>query len=159
VVIGNVGGESLWLIDLSRGKGDEGWRGFTPLDAALRLHESRGVKMMHDVSEGGIKGALYEIADTLGYRVEVESEEMPYAEGVREVVADVLCAPTYGTLISIVCPCFTEDVIETCAEMGYPSAVIGVIKEGEGLHIDGERAKDIGRTHIDELYGIFDPSL
>jgi hydrogenase maturation factor len=159
VVIGNVGGESLWLLDLSRGKGDEGWRKFTPLDVALHLQESRGVRMMHDVSEGGIKGALYEIADTLGYRVEVKSEEMPYAEGVREGVADVLCAPTYGTLISIVCPCFTEDVIETLGEMGYPSAVIGVIKEGEGLHIDGERVKDIGRTNIDELYGIFNPSL
>jgi hydrogenase maturation factor len=159
VVIGNVGGESLWLNDLSRGNGGDEWKQFTPLNAALRLQECRGVKMMHDVSEGGVKGALKEVADTIGRGIKVKTERLPYAEGIKEIAADVLSAPTYGTLISIVGPNFTEDVIETCDKMGYPSAVIGLIKEGEGLHIDGERVKDIERTKIDELYGIFEPSL
>lgn len=159
VVIGNVGGESLWLIELSRGNVDYEWRRFTPLDAALSLQEYRGVKMMHDVSEGGVKGALKEMADALGYRFEVESESLPYEEGIRQTVTDVLSSPTYGTLISIVCPNFTEDVIEICGKIGYPSSVIGVIKGGEGLYIDGKRVEDIGRTNIDELYGIFEPNL
>jgi len=157
VVVGAVGGEALWLKALSEGCADDRWRRFTPLPAALRLQEVEGVKLMHDVSEGGVKGALHEVAEALNLRIDASSHLMPYADGVESLGVDVLRAPTYGVLIAVVDPAAVEDVSRACEEMGYPCSTVGRVKEGEGLYVDGVEVEKVERTALDELYGTFAP--
>jgi len=52
-LVGRVGGESLWLRAVAEGRRSEGWRKLTPLPALLGLQEVEGVRLLHDVSEGG----------------------------------------------------------------------------------------------------------
>jgi len=157
VVVGAIGGEALWLRDLSEGCTDDRWKSFTPLPAALSLQECEGVKLMHDVSEGGVKGALWEIAEAMGVRLEINSERMFYAEGVKEIVQDALRAPTYGVLIAVVDSKAVEEVTKICDEAGYTCAVVGEVRAGEGAYVDCVKVEGLERTSLDELYGTFSP--
>jgi len=154
-VVGAVGGEALWLKLLSEGCDDERWRMFTPLPAALRLQKVEGVKLMHDVSEGGVKGALHELAEAMDLRMEVESGRVTYAEGVEELGQDVLRAPTYGVLIVIVDPGGLDEVSKACRAVGYPCAAVGAVLAGAGVYVDGAKVEGLKRTPLDELYGTF----
>lgn len=56
---------------------------------------------MHDVSEGGVKRALMEVAEALDIGLDISSEKMPYERGVEKLNQDMLRVPTYGALIAI----------------------------------------------------------
>lgn len=45
--------------------------------AALNTNESKAVTAMHDVTEGGLLGAIYEMAEASGCGVRVEEEKLP----------------------------------------------------------------------------------
>jgi hydrogenase maturation factor len=154
-VVGRVGGEAVWLKSISEGKRSEVWRSFTPLPMILRLHEIAGVTLMHDVSEGGVKKAFHEVVTTLGLRLEIESGYLHFVEGVEELGEDPLRLPTYGSLIVLVDPDEGDEVQRACGELGVPCVPVGVIREGEGLYIDGVRVEDQERLDLDMLYGSF----
>jgi len=158
VVVGAVGGEALWLKALSEGRLDIHWSSFTPLPAILQLQRVEGVKLLHDVSEGGLVGALHEIAEEIDLRLDISSRKMPYAEGAEELGKDVLRAPTYGTLIAIIDPETVEALSRNCTELGYPFASVGKVKSGCNVYIDGLKIKGLERISIDEIYGTFKQS-
>ncbi len=158
VVVGAVGGEALWLKARSERCMDKRWSSFTPLPAILRLQRIEGVKLLHDVSEGGVVGALHEIADQVGLRLDISSRKMPYAEGVEELGKDVLRAPTYGTLIAIVDPEAVEALSRNCGEADYPFAHVGTVRQGCDVYVDGLKMKGLERISIDEIYGTFEKS-
>ena len=153
-IVGRVGGESLWLKALAEGRRDERWRRLTPLPALLRLQGVEGVKLLHDVSEGGVRWALHEIAETQNLRVEVESSEIPLEEGVNDLGVDPLSAPSYGVLIAILSPEALDEASEICLNVDQPLSVIGEIKAGGGAYIDGVEIKGFERTELDRLYGL-----
>ena len=156
VLLGEVGLEAVWLHSLSRGSQlpRELWRCLTPLPAALALAEVRGVKVMHDVSEGGVLGALLELAQAHGLRLRVSSGEVPLAEGVGELGINPLKAPSYGVLLAVVGEEAVEDVSRRAASLGLPWAVIGEVVGGKaGVEVDGVEYARVERTPLDELYG------
>ena len=153
-IVGRVGGESLWLKALAEGRRDERWRRLTPLPALLRLQGVEGVKLLHDVSEGGVRGALHEIAETQNLRVEVESSGIPLEEGVEELGVDPLSAPSYGVLIAILSPEALDEASEICLKADQPLSIIGEIKAGRGAYIDGVEIEGFERTELDRLYGL-----
>ena len=154
-IVGDVGGEAVWLRSLSEGRRSEVWRGFTPLPAVLRLQGVEGVTLMHDVSEGGVKRALHEVASALGLRLEVESERFRLADGVEGLMEDALRLPTYGSLITLVDPDEVGEVKRACRELGAPCSPVGVVREGEGLYVDGVKVEGLERIDLDMLYGSF----
>lgn len=156
VLIGEVGGEAVWLDKLAKNEPFHGWRSFTPLPAILALQGIPDVRMMHDVSEGGVIGALYEVAEGHGVELDVSSVDIVYAEGVSELEGEALRAPTYGTLIAIVAESGVVDVKARCQEIEVPCIVVGSVNEGTGLVIDGEQVLEQKRTGIDEIYGSFE---
>jgi hydrogenase maturation factor len=155
MLAGSLGGEALWLKGLSEGRPGEGWKDFTPLPAALLLQEQDGVRLMHDVSEGGLKKALHEVASETGAGMEIDSGRIPYAEGACDLGVDVLRAPTYGCLIAIVDPDSVERVKGVLSERGIPCSAVGEIAGGEGLYVDGSLIEELGRVSLDEIYGTF----
>ena len=156
MIVGAVGGEAVWLKALSQEARDEVWREFTPLRAALRLQDVEGTKLMHDVSEGGVKKALGEVAEATGVRVEVDTDEMFYVEGVKELGQDILRAPTYGALIVLAEPGAEDETRRVCGELEIPIASAGFIKEGAGVYVDGEKVEAFARIALDEIYGSFE---
>jgi hydrogenase maturation factor len=155
LILGSVGGEAVWLERLSSGSGDDEFRDYTPLPYALRMHSISGVRLMHDVSEGGVKRALLEVSSANDCRIDVDSALIDYADGAEALGQDVLRAPTYGALVVVVDPDTGAKVQEVCSELDVPVADAGVVSEGEGLYIDEERVEVGRRMAIDEVYGSF----
>jgi hydrogenase maturation factor/predicted fused transcriptional regulator/phosphomethylpyrimidine kinase len=160
VIVGQVGAEAVWLQSLSEeskssGGGEETWRKLTPLPASLRLARIKNVKLMHDVSEGGVATALYEIAEDTGLKLDVKSDSMHCHEEAQKLGVDLLRIPSYGVLIAVVSSNAIEKISRLCEEMGYFWSEVGKIKKGSGAFVDGTRIKTIKRTSLDQIYGSF----
>ena len=155
LLIGEVGGEAVWLTSLSRGDSDERWRDLTALQIILALGELEGVKLLHDVSEGGVKGALSEILRSLGMSLSFNSADVAYARGARKLNQDLLRAPTYGTIIAIIDLNSAGKIIGKCLDLGVKVSRLGSLRSGSGLIVDGMRVEEGERIKIDEIYGSF----
>jgi hydrogenase maturation factor len=155
LLVGEVGGEALWLKNISEGWRGEVWRRFSPLPIALSLVECMGVRLMHDVSEGGVKNALQEVGEALKIRVNVDGEEIIYSPGVETINEDPLRVPTYGTLIVISRSDAVDDVLTIMGGLGVPCSPIGVVEAGEGVYIDGVKVGPFMRVSLDKVYGSF----
>ncbi|MCX6648515.1 MAG: AIR synthase related protein [Candidatus Bathyarchaeota archaeon] len=155
LLVGEVGGEAAWLTKLSGGASDESWRKFTALQTILALGEVEGVKLLHDVSEGGVKGALTEVLTSLGLSLSFNSGDVAYAKGAQKLHQDLLRAPTYGTIIVIVDSASAGEIIGRCSDLGVEVTRLGPLRVGSGLTVDGKRVGEQARIEIDELYGSF----
>ncbi len=99
---------------------------------------------MHDATEGGLLGALFEMATSAGVRFDVFSSEVPWRPGVRETVEalgfDPWTATTAGTLVVACPPDSTDAVVSALESRGTPVGVVGAVRAGEGVTVDGEAA-------------------
>lgn len=153
VLIGEVGGETVWLKELSEGVKTEKWRSLTPLPIILGLQSCEHVKMMHDVSEGGVIGGLLEIVDYLGTGIDVHSSGINYADGVDLERDDPLCSPSYGALIAVVSEQGLDIVNEICLSTEVSFSDVGVIKKTPNLMVDNKEVTEHKRVELDKLYG------
>lgn len=100
-----------------------------------------GVHAMHDATEGGLLGAFHEMAGAAGVRFAVETDAVPWQPGVRAVCdaldMDPWRATTAGTLLASVAPNAADAVVEALRDRGTPAAVVGEVREGEGVTLDG----------------------
>jgi hydrogenase maturation factor len=156
LLVGRVGGEALWLDGLSKGKSSDIWKNFTPLHAILNLQENEDVKLMHDVSEGGVKGALFEIATSNNYGLNVSSESIVKCLGVEDFSWDYLRAPSYGVLIVIAKADAVDSIKKKCRDIGSPCSLIGEVIREWGLIFDGKYIQELSRIEADEIYGNFE---
>ena len=156
LLVGEIGGEGVWLNDLSQGIQNNEWQSYTPLSALLVFQSESSVKMMHDISEGGVIGSLYEISESIEMRLDIASKEIIFHPRADEVVGDVLRAPSYGAFVMIISASGLDMVMEIAQRNGYVCHQIGEIRKGEGLYIDGNRVTEQKRINIDEAYGSFD---
>ena len=154
-----VGGEGVWLNDLSQGKKNEEWRNYTPLPNILAFQNESSVKLMHDISEGGVMGSLIELADSIGMRLNVSTDDIAYHKRIKEIGGDTLRMPSYGSFISIVSHTGLEELLETARDREMKCEQIGTVQRGKGVYIDGKKVDEQKRINIDEIYGSFTRSL
>lgn len=112
------------------------------VEDALATREAGTVHAMHDATEGGLLGALHETAGASGVRFVVDRDAVPVAPGV-EAVCDALGidswrATTSGTLIAAVAPEDAGAVVDALDARGTRAAVVGEVREGSGVVVDGE---------------------
>ena len=155
LLVGEVGGEAVWLSKISRGEGTDIWKQFTPLPNILALQNVSGIKLLHDVSEGGVKGSLLEIAVNNSYGMHVSSDDVALYDGAELLEGDIMKAPTYGALIVIVAPESVIEVQGVCSQLGLPYSVIGEVCSERGLVFDGQSIVEQERVNLDEIYGSF----
>ena len=102
-----------------------------------------GVTAMHDATEGGLRGALCELAGAAGVRIDVDSTavpEDPAAVAACEALGlDPWACTTAGTLLVAVRPGAVEAVVSALESRGTAVGVAGHVREGEGVLVDGER--------------------
>jgi hydrogenase expression/formation protein HypE len=107
-----------------------------------------GVTAMHDATECGIWGALYEVAQAAGLGVRVEKDKIVVEPCVPEICQlfkiDPYAAISEGTLIIACRPHRADDVVGALAKKGIPSSVAGELTDaarGMVLVEDGKEKK------------------
>ncbi|MCX7829492.1 MAG: AIR synthase family protein [Acidobacteria bacterium] len=97
--------------------------------AVARKH--KGVKVMHDATECGIWGGLYEMAMAGGYGMRIEKELIPMQNVVKKTAEyfgfDPFCAISEGTLLVVVSQKNAPELVSSFNKQGILSAVVGEI--------------------------------
>lgn len=110
---------------------------------ALTASDAGTVHAMHDATEGGLQGALCEMAESAGVRFDIDSTVVPMRPGVEQVCAaldvDPWSCTSAGTLLIAVAPGSGDAVERAVAARGTPIERIGTVQRGEGAYVDGER--------------------
>lgn len=116
-----------------------------------------GVTSMHDITEGGIYGALWEVASAAGIGVEVELEKIPIRQETVEICEFYDLNP-YQLMSSGCMLMGTKNgnaLVKALEEAGIPAAIIGkavagndkvIIREGERFYLEPPKS--------DELYKV-----
>jgi hydrogenase maturation factor len=104
--------------------------------------DAGAVTAMHDVTEGGLLGALHEMAAGAGVEFAVDRASVP-ADSDVEALCDILgmdrwSATSSGSLLIAVDPDSTADVVDALRARGTTAAVIGRADAGSGVVLDGE---------------------
>jgi hydrogenase expression/formation protein HypE len=122
-----------------------------------RIASEFGVSSMHDATEGGVLGALWEIAEASEAGMEIDSRKIPIRPETLEVCRHFGLNPL--KLISsgcmLICCRDGETLVGKLKENGITAAVIGRITEDRARILrDGDRESPIGEPESDELYKV-----
>jgi thiamin-phosphate kinase len=117
-----------------------------------------GVTSMHDVTEGGIFGALWELACSSKLGLEVELDKIPVKQETIEICEFFDLNPY--KLISSGCMIMTidqgDDLVLALKEANIEATVIGKMKsEKERIIISEEKRSALEPPKSDELYKIY----
>jgi hydrogenase maturation factor len=110
---------------------------------AVAAADAGTVHAMHDATEGGLQGALCELAESAGVRLDVDGASVPMRPGV-EAVCDALdldpwTCTSAGTLLLAVDPESVDAVEAAISARGTPVERIGTVRDGVGVYVDGDR--------------------
>lgn len=120
---------------------------------------SAGVSAMHDVTEGGIFGALWEIAESSGTGLEINLLDIPVRQETVEICEQFGINP-YGLISSgsmLITAPNGLDVVRALATAGINAAVIGKVTKGnDRVLFGGEGKRFLEPPGPDELYKIYE---
>ena len=124
----------------------------TASEAALAVKS--GVSAMHDVSSGGIYGALYELSEAAGVGLEIDLRAIPIKQETVEICEYLGLNPYYlksGGSMLMVCD-HGQELVRILEKEGISAAVIGrttsehakaVINEGEVSYLERPKADEL----------------
>lgn len=126
-------------------------------EAAIAVES--GVSAMHDVTEGGIYGALWELAEASGVGLEIDLKAIPIRQETVEICECFRLNPYQ--LISSGCMLMTSPdgrkLMADLQKAGIKAALIGRCVEGKAKRIiNGEEEAFLERPKTDELYKIYE---
>jgi len=122
-----------------------------------RIARNLGVISMHDVTEGGIFGALWELGAASGVGIEVDIKKIPIRQETVEICEFYDLNP-YQLISSGVMLMVTDKanaLVDELKKKGIPAAVIGRITEGnDRVIINEEEKRFLEPPKSDELYKV-----
>lgn len=130
-------------------------RGCTVLPEAALAGKS-GVSAMHDVSSGGIYGALYELSEAAGVGLEVDLRAIPICQETVEICEYLGLNPYYlksGGSMLMVCD-HGQELVRILESAGIHGTVIGrttndhakaVLNQGEVSYLERPKADELIR--------------
>jgi hydrogenase maturation factor len=122
-----------------------------------RLASKLSVTAMHDVTEGGVLGAAWEMAEASSCGVEVTGDFIPVLDVTRKLCAAGGLNPF--RLISSGCMLMAavsgKQVAKALAAKGIQAAVIGKFVAKGNTFIEKGEAKPLEPPESDELYKMF----
>jgi len=134
----------------------------TAIEAGVR---DNGVSMMHDATECGVWGGLFEIANTSGKGMRIDKEAIPVDPAIQKVCdlfrIDPYSSISEGTLLITCRKEHSAEVIKKLTEKNIDSAVIGSIMDRDyGMKIveEGEET-ELNHPRIDPFWEAFDRAL
>ena len=120
-----------------------------------------GVTAMHDATECGIWGALYELAQPANLGVRVEKERIVVEDCVREICSyfgiDPYASISEGTLIIASTEHKAQEVVEALSQKGIKSSIVGELTEQENgmVLVEGGREKELEHPIVDPFWKAF----
>ncbi|MEW6568890.1 MAG: AIR synthase family protein [Chloroflexota bacterium] len=113
--------------------------GISVVREALAAAEAGGVSAMHDPTEGGLAGGLWEMAEAAGVAIEVDLSAVPILPeaGVlcQRLGLDPLATIASGALLIAVRPESTSAVLAGVERAGVTVREIGRFQEGTGVWV------------------------
>jgi hydrogenase maturation factor len=130
-------------------------------DARVAM-EAGGVTSMHDATEGGVIGGLFEVADASDVGMEIDETKLVFPECVRAVCdhfgMDALKAISEGTLIITARPECSETIIRSLRSNGIDCTVVGTVVSDTSMRTitrkDG-RVEDLNVPKQDCFWPVF----
>ena len=124
-----------------------------------KLAVSVGVSAMHDVTEGGIFGALWEVAESSRKGLEINLLDIPVRQETVEICEEFGINP-YGLISSgsmLITTPRGSDVVKCLKDAGINAAVIGKVTEGnDRVLLGGDGKRFLEPPKSDELYRIYE---
>lgn len=122
-----------------------------------KIAVQHGVCAMHDVTEGGIFGALWEMAEASGIGLEIDIKKIPIRQETVEICEFFGINPYQ--LISSGCMLMAAEdgnlLVRELEKAGIPAAVIGKATAGnDRVLLNGEEQRFLEPPKPDELYHI-----
>ena len=123
-----------------------------------RIAKEIGVSSMHDVTEGGIFGALWEVAAASSVGIEVDLKKIPIKQETIEICEFYDLNPYM--LMSSGCMLISTEkgnaLVEALEKEGISSTIIGKVVEGnDRIIINEDESRYLEPPKTDELYKAF----
>ena len=141
----------------------QGFEKYLPIlpEAATALKS--GVCAMHDVRNGGIFGALFELSRSTGVGLSVDLKQIPVKQETIEICEFFDINP-YELLSGGCLLLVTEDgeaLVDALEEENIPAAVIGrMMPDNDKIVVNGEETRFLEPAKPDEIYKInFGPDM
>ena len=132
---------------------------------ALLAASVGGVTAMHDATECGVFGGLFEIAAHSKVGMNIRVEDIVLQDEVAKTCKcfdiDPYVAISEGTLLATARPAKAQAVVDALGAEGIPASVCGeVTPESEGMHIieNGEK-RPLEHPRVDPFWGRFEEYL
>lgn len=114
------------------------------------------VKVMHDITEGGIYGAVSELSESIGKGIAVYKELIPVLDVTRKI-SNFLGADLYRLISSgslIVITANPEKLLDIYKEAGIDATLIGYVTDDNGAYCYYDNKKTKLEVTADELFRI-----
>lgn len=122
-----------------------------------RTAREAGARAMHDVTEGGIFGALWEMAEAAGCGLEVNVKDIPIRQETVEVCEffDVNPYQLMSSGSMLIAAKDGAKMLHALQAAGIPAAIIGRMTSGNDRILrNGEEVRYLDRPKTDELYRV-----
>ena len=124
-----------------------------------RIAAQHGVTAMHDVTEGGIFGALWEVAEASGVGLNIDLKSIPVLQATIEI-SEVFGINPYELISSgsmlITCD-KGHDLVRNLKEAGIHASIVGKVKEGnDRILFNQDERRFLEPPKSDELYKIYE---
>ncbi|MEI7827082.1 MAG: AIR synthase family protein [Euryarchaeota archaeon] len=120
-------------------------------DALLAI-DSGGVTAMHDATEGGVIGGLFEIASASEVGMEIHEARFVYPDEIRMVCEafeiDPIAAIAEGSLLITVRPDRSNSVVNKLRAAGIDASIVGKVTDDVETRIIERRDGTIARLEI-----------
>ena len=122
-----------------------------------RIAVENGAQAMHDVSEGGIFGALWEFAEANGVGLDIDLKAIPIRQETVEICNYIDVNPyqmmSCGSLI--IAADNGYDMVRALEREGISAAVIGCTTDGNDRTVlNGEERRFLTKPEPDEIHRI-----
>jgi len=116
---------------------------------------------MHDATECGVWGGLFEIAQASEVGLAIEKDQIIVQESVRKVCdlfgIDPYTSISEGTLIATCRPHRVRELLSRLEDKGIPASIVGELTDArEGLHyFEGGRKHSLRHPRVDPFWAAF----
>lgn len=128
---------------------------YLPIIKEASIAVRSGVSAMHDITEGGIFGALWEMAESAGVGLDIDLKKIPIKQATVEICNYFDINP-YETMSSGSLMLATDnghDLVRALEEAGIHAAVIGKVTAGNDRTVkSGGETRFLEPPKTDELY-------
>ncbi len=130
----------------------------TAVEAGVR---DDGVTTMHDATECGVFGGLFEVAQASGVGMVVDKEKIIVQDAVRKVCdlfgIDPYSSISEGTLILTCRPHKAKEVVRRLGDKGIPVSMAGEIVDArQGMRIyEGGKSRELAHPKVDPFWSAF----